>query len=230
MALVVVPKGMVPRAVKLAHAGPTTCDIGPSAANPAGGWVNVVIRAADPVNSPVTPDAAGQYLHCLWKFAKPRGGWGRRRETVGNYQPAGVGAGEGLWVETDPGWFWLGSPAHLAFMGGTPGDSYFVTVDASTPYDDLTGQLDVWEPRFRFSLTSRFVVPVNPEEQTIPGFTPFPLPYPHHHSWFEVEAGQVLSVDAAGGQVPMNPRSRIPLNTAETINVSTGFYKTHGAL
>lgn len=219
MARVIVPQDATPGDLTQVVGGPTMCDIGPTRDNPGGGWVQVTIQ---PVGN-VATDAAGRFLHCLWTFARSRMAFGRRRELVPGYQPPGVKPSDAIQVETDPGWFWVGSGAMIGFLGGTPGDEYDVTVEASTPYDtDIP--LSAIEPPFRFSLTSYFVVPA--VEPTPTGFAPFPA-IPQYHSWFQVVAG-AARVSNGTGTITLNPGAKIPADVAG-IQVSTGVFRTRGA-
>lgn len=218
MALVIVPPDAAPGDLIQSVGGPSTCDIGPSRENPSGGWVQVTITPSG--DSAVAPDASGRYLHCLWQFARARVAVGRRRENVASYQPiAAVPTGE-IEVETDPGWFWVGSRASIRFLGGRPLDRYEVSVQESTPYD-MIEQLDNFEPAFRFSLTSYFVV--NGE---LP-FAAFPA-IPQYHSCFEVVAGQAQIFLPSTDTIPLNPGVRIPASMTG-LQVSTGVYRTRGA-
>lgn len=225
MARVIVPVDATPGNLLIRSAGPTVCDLGPSPESKRGaGRVEVVI-VPDPSNV-VTPDARGQFLHCLWEFARPEFERGRRRKNVPSWRPQGVRELDPIQVETDPGVFWVGTQASLWFLGGTPGDVYNVSVTQSTPYDfPEDASVDTYEPGFSFTLTSIFEVPItnfNPD-----GIIPFPA-IPNYHYGFEVVGGQATVMFSALSVVPLNPGVKVPATYASYLNVSTGVYRTYG--
>lgn len=231
MANVTVPRGMVPgrAGYAFATAGPSPCDAGPDSAHlQPGAYIQVrVLQDVNAAGVPgaCTPDAAGRLLHPLWKFVRPRQGRrGKRRQIYPNWPPAGLGSQYQVWVETDPGCYWIGTAASVFFVGGTPGDKYFVSVAYSTPRDDRDPDraIDVYEKAFQFRLSSLIVSP--------DGFTNFQAA-PDWHTHFQIQAGPAQIVSPLGivplGSTPLDKPAPLNLGLYQT---KTGLFYTQGAL
>jgi hypothetical protein len=235
--ILTVPDEMVPgpAGYPFALAGPDMCDVGP---NPPKLWPAAwncvrIVAVAGAVGSNVTPDAAGRLLHCLWKFARPTVGFGKRIEAYQAWQPVdlGVGPDSPLLVETDPGRYWLGHDVEVLFVGGTPGDVYLVEVGYDVPRAEVDPALaiDVYEPAFEFRLTSEFFSPDS-------SLVDFPAT-PDWHTHFGVVSGTSsirtatmvvpLSGSLLGG--PVYPSTTVPLNLGRFL-VGTGIFYTEGAI
>ena len=237
---VTVPKGMVPgrAGYPFAFAGPSVCADGPNSSNlrPAA-WVEVQVLPVDPTS--VTPDAAGRLLHCLWTFWRPKVGIGKRRATEPQWKPNGVPDQDPIRVETDPGWFWVGTKASLSFVGGTVGDEYLVSVTYATPRDMLLpetefemvrgslasgriGAIDVYEDPFNVELSATFLDPPNG------GFTD--LVVPDYHTHFVNLCGGVAQVTNGLGVIRLGTHTKpIPLNLGQ-FQVQGGVFSTVGAV
>lgn len=243
MALIEVPTAMVPgqAGYEQAAGGPTVCDIGPESRDvPPGGVVNVSITPVSAAaGGPVQPDRFGRFMHCLWHFARPRITRGKRRSVLGQYNPPNTKPQDPMMVETDPGSYWIGTPASLFFVGGNAGDKYDVVISYSTPKDAAermhgvplpSGQLLQLlqlqqEPSFAFGLTSLFVgSPLSP-------FTAFPPAPPFHTDFYVVQgtAQVVLPAGAIDLSVSYGPAASIPLNGGH-IEYKFGIFRTTGAV
>lgn len=234
MPTIVVAAGASPRNLSAVASGYDLCQASPDGTNscPPSAWVNVVVW---PIGT-VTPDSAGQLLHPAFRFAAPKTDEGKRRAPqmlapLSNLPPTTAARTE-LIVETDPGCYWIGTPADIIFMGGTPGDSYDVSIQFTCIKQkrDACTNVDVMEPAFRFALTSYFFLLNEPGV-----YAPFPHPWPQYHTHFEVVQGSALISIGAGNQVPLDssygPAGKIPLNLVSNaaISVATGIYRTSGA-
>ena len=224
MALVVVPTGMVPgpAGYRYAFQGSALCDVSANAHDgiPPAAWCEVTITPVHP--GEVTPDTSGRTLHCLWTFARPTVGRGKRRQFYPQWSPTANGPTDPIQVETDPGIFWVGSDASLAFVGGTVGEEYEVSVTYDVPrveteYED---QIDVYEPAFKFRLTAVFAFG-RYTSITVPPF----------HFGFEIISSPAQIVNAAGtislGSVPLT--RPVPLNLG-SFQADDGAFATVGAL
>jgi hypothetical protein len=127
-------------------------------------------------------------------------------------------------IECDPGTFWIGTQCQIMMTGGTPGDSYDVTITESTSQQQSDSrraaldppfyQVDVFEPDCQFVLTSFGVGAAgNPP----PGLA-------LHHTKFSVVAGT-----ATYGGVAITPTRWLPLNASITIGANT-IYQTAGGV
>lgn len=243
MPMITVPAGAAPRLLTKVQGTVALCQLSPDgdAGCPPAGYVNVSIlpwgTKVDGEGAAVTPDAAGQFLHCLFSFSVPPIDAGKRRATELNSPlpslPPTVAARTQLDVETDAGRYWIGSPCALGYVGGTPGDIYSVCVQFSCVKQvrDQCQNVDLMEPAFEFGLTSWFFT----ENGAFVQFPGSGILLPQYHTHFEATQGAARVVLAAGN-VPLNasygPSGRVPLTNRSTsagIQVSTGIYRTTGA-
>src|SRR6185437_12555350 len=139
MAIVVVPDGASPGVYTgdATAGGPSLCDLYAVKGLPPSAWLAISI--APRAGTTVTPDAQGCFLHCLFKWSQPVELRGQRRQIL--LPPQGQKMQQEVYVETDPGTYWVGSDAELRFLGGTPGDEYEVEITAYV----IRHELDEWE-------------------------------------------------------------------------------------
>jgi len=223
MSLIPSPGG-VPGDLSQATGAVPLCDLGPEFENkiPPAAWVNVSIRAAVPGEA--APDAAGRFLHCVFEFAHPRVTVGKRRSVVANWAPslpAKLKAQDPIFVECDPGCYWIGTPCNVRFTGGRKGDLYdvAVTIDVTRQVQKPSDSFDTFEDPFRFALTS--VVTYNALSPALP--TP-----PQWHTDFELIQG---GVTVAGFPLTnYGPGARVPLNMGPILLTENSIVRTVGAL
>lgn len=227
MAKFIVPQGMVPgpAGYKYQQSAPGMCDVGPNSSELwPGAWVEVVVQPVEPDN--VRPDASGRLLHPLWTFARPTVGLGRRRQTYPSYQPEGFGPQDEIMVESDPGWFWIGTNVKLGFVGGSGGDQYFGSITYHTPRSIARNDeriVDVYEGPFEFTLSSVFAVPGNG------GFIDLPDPPPYHTHFVNVGGMNCQLVNAAG-TIPIGGGTRTSTDNQTRWALNLGRYQFQGGI
>ena len=228
MPIVQVPAGATPGVIDSSTlvAIDSVCDVGSRAGaadSSVSAWVQVCITPA----GVVTPDAFGRFFHVCIEFAQPVDWIGKRRRQVPAWST--VANPSAMFVECDPGWFWIGTAARFHGTGGTAGDKYNVTMTTVTYQqqsdtrlrrdDPPFYQVDVFEPACHFQLTSLSLATHDAPSVPIIGMIPA------HHSRFRVRVGT-----ATWGGVTVTPISRaLPLDAPITTGVNT-IYQTGGAV
>lgn len=235
MPVVPVPPGATPGVINTSTLIPleALCNVGSRQGTRDGSvdaWVQVVITPAG--DAPPTPDAWGRFLHVCIEFVQPDDWTGKRRRQVPawsyNDGPSS------MFVESDPGWFWIGSWARFHATGGTPGDKYNITMTTVTAKQESDArmkdgdadpfQVDVFEPPCKFRLSALSTATGDNPNPALPGFA-------QYHSLFRLVRGQAtwggVPVAIIGGATGKS--SWLPLNVPITTAVTT-VYQTAGAV
>lgn len=209
------------------------CNVGSRAGTKDGSvdaWVQVTITPVGNAagSGPVTPDAWGRFMHVCIEFTQPQSWRGKRRRQVPAFSyDAGPSS---MYVECDPGFFWIGSWAALFVTGGTVGDKYNVTMTTATAKQEADArctdgeapyyQVDVMEPACEFQLTAiSTAVDIN---VALPGFA-------EYHSRFRLVSGVGSWGGVALAARPGSPVAWLPMGAPITTGPAT-VYQTGGGV